>query len=327
MPGDSRALKVGVGHHTEAGRRQNNQDAILIEALPGDRELFAVADGMGGHKGGQVASRTALNVLGTAVRGGAGLREAVAEANAAVFDAAARDPDLDGMGTTLVAVLRTGAFYEVANVGDSRAYRVDPPSGEVRRLTTDHSFAVEAVGSGSLSEEEAARSPWRRALTRAVGMDRQVEPDVFGPYDAAAPHVVVLCSDGLYEGLEERALGAGLLRTAELSVIARSLVADAYESGSRDNISVVILAFGGARFTDAPARPAIVEQQAARETTEPADDMASRRGRPAVIVAPWAGRRHSRWRDRNPLIVLNISISLAVLGAVLGLIIVLVLVG
>src|SRR5690606_2407662 len=113
-----------TGCYTENGRRPVNQDAVLAVRLADGRELVAIADGMGGHSAGEVASRTALETVWTRLREGEDLRSAVAAANTAIHKAAAGNPAWTGMGTTLVAMLRTGNTYHIANVGDSRAYRV-----------------------------------------------------------------------------------------------------------------------------------------------------------------------------------------------------------
>src|SRR5690606_29073330 len=133
---------------TERGVRPVNQDAVLSARLPDGSEIIAVADGMGGQAAGEVASRLALGILETALRNGEPLDAAVQAANTAVFEEARVHADYAGMGTTIVAVHRYGDEYMVANVGDSRAYRIDD-SG-IRQLTLDHSFVAEARRAGAL---------------------------------------------------------------------------------------------------------------------------------------------------------------------------------
>jgi PPM family protein phosphatase len=244
-------LSRDVGAVTGRGRRSVNQDAVMAVALPGGGELVAVADGMGGHSAGEVASRTALDALRASVEAGTGLDAAVAAANAAVYEEAGALPGREGMGTTLVAVLRRGSRYTVANVGDSRAYRIDE-SG-IHQITSDHSFMAEAVGSGELTVEEAGASRWRNAVTRAVGTDRAVDVDYHGPFDAGEPHTLLLCTDGLYRFVDDDVL----LRTArgsEPADAARDLAAAAYAAGSDDNISVAIVRYGA--HIPASAEPA-----------------------------------------------------------------------
>src|SRR5262245_43588758 len=227
---------------SESGRRAVNQDAVLLDTLPHGLELAAVADGMGGHAGGEVASHHALSVLRAQVAAGRDLVEAVRKANSSVFEEAHAHPEYLGMGTTIVALLRDGSEYLIANVGDSRAYRID--GSGVRQLTQDHSYVAEAVRSG-LSVVEAEKSPWRNAVTRSVGTASDVEVDCFGPFDANEPHTVLLCSDGLYRTLSETEL-ASLAANSELADAAKSLVASAFHNGSDDNITAALLRFGAA---------------------------------------------------------------------------------
>lgn len=233
---------VAAGWHTETGRRPANQDAVLAERLPDGRELIAVADGMGGHVAGEVASRLALETLHAAVASGSALGEAFVGANVAVRAAVHEHPEWVGMGTTLVALLRSGSHYEIANVGDSRAYRVTRQA--VEQITTDHSFVAEAIAQGRMSVAEAQGSRWRNALTRAIGTDADIDVDLFGPYEAADPHAIVLCSDGFHGSVEQRALWACLAEDVEPEELATRLTAQAYSNGSSDNISVAIVRFG-----------------------------------------------------------------------------------
>jgi PPM family protein phosphatase len=228
--------------YTHTGRRKSNQDAVILRSLPGGAELIAIADGMGGHLAGEIASALALEALVGALEGGAPLREAVSAANARVYAEAEAHPERKGMGTTLVALLRTGATYEIANVGDSRAYRVDEQG--ITRLTDDHSFVAEAIREGTMSPEEAARSPWRNALTRAIGTDAEVEVDLLGPLEVGPPHVVLLCTDGLYRSVDDDVIQEYMLSEDDLGAVVETLAALAFRRGSDDNISVGAVEFG-----------------------------------------------------------------------------------
>jgi protein phosphatase len=238
MPSIARA----VACYTHAGRRRVNQDTVVAGELPGGRYLLAIADGMGGHSGGEVASTVAIETLLARLRAGAGLRAAFAAANAAVYREAATRPAARGMGTTLVALLQSGATYEIANVGDSRAYRID--AGGAHPLTLDHSFVAEAVRSGSMSAEQAAGSPWRNALTRAIGTEASIAVDVFGPLPVRDGEAVVLCSDGLYKQIEDAVLAEYLFATEDVDAAVHALAALAYRRGSDDNISLAVAEFG-----------------------------------------------------------------------------------
>ena len=238
---------------TVQGRRPSNQDAVLDMKFPDGRHVVAVADGMGGHRSGEVASALALEVLARELVAGAGLREAVTTANAEVYAESLRDPTCAGMGTTLIALLRTDAVYEIANVGDSRAYRVDRHG--IRRVSRDHSFAEEAANTSLMDAEEIARSPWRNALTRSVGTQESVEVDLFGPFEIAGrPHTILLCSDGLYRGLSDEAAWHHLIAAPDPATGARSLVDLALRHGSDDNISVAVVQFEGVASPPRPER-------------------------------------------------------------------------
>lgn len=236
------AVAGRTGCHTECGRRPVNQDAVLAVRLADGRELVAVADGMGGHSAGEVASQRAVQTVWTQLKAGVDLRGAVAAANAAVYAAAAENPSWSGMGTTLVAMLRAGSSYEIANVGDSRAYHIT--SAAVSRITTDHSFVAEAMREARFATEDLVHSRWRNALTRSLGMDAEVEVDCYGPFDARELHAVLLCSDGLYRSLTDDVLQQQIVGARDPWVAARSLAGEAYRSGSSDNISAAVIYFG-----------------------------------------------------------------------------------
>lgn len=229
---------------TITGRRPVNEDAVLLAQLAPGLELVAVADGMGGALAGDVASNRALQVLHSAVASGDELLTAVRLANTAVFEEAASRPECQGMGTTLVAILRQDGHYTVANVGDSRAYRIDRLG--IHQLTQDNSFVAEAVRSGQLSAEEAERSLWRNAVTRCVGTDRDLEVDCYGPYDPVDPHTLLLCTDGVYRALSPDALRLLVQRSPGPEAAVRAIADAAYEAGSDDNISVAVIGFGAA---------------------------------------------------------------------------------
>jgi PPM family protein phosphatase len=229
---------------SDSGPRSLNEDAVLISALPGGGELVAVADGMGGHSAGEVASRRALEVLYAETVAGASIENALTAANSAVLEEAARSPAQHGMGTTVVALVRRDGTYTVANVGDSRAYRID--GNGVRQLTLDHSFVAEAVHSGQLSAEEALKSRWRNAVTRAVGTESELKVDCFGPFDATESHTILLCTDGLYRVIDETQLHHAVLRSQDPWPAVRRLAGAALAAGADDNVSVALIHFGAA---------------------------------------------------------------------------------
>jgi protein phosphatase len=280
---------------SDRGRRRSNQDAVLAAALRDGGELVAVADGMGGYAGGEVASRRALEELRVQLDAGAGLVDAVRAANRAVYSEGNGEDPHEGMGTTLVALLRRGREYYIANVGDSRAYRVDRTG--VRQITVDHSFVAEAVRSGLLSSEEAEKSRWRNAVTRAVGTDPELEEvDCFGPFDATEAHAVVLCTDGLYRVLDEASLADVATSEVPVAEAVAGLVTAAYDEGSEDNISIGLIRFVARENSPLGAVPAAAQPlaaagaqplAAAAAPARPRDDDPGRRRRPR--------HRHGRW--------------------------------
>lgn len=292
---------LATGYATDRGRRPSNQDAVVAAVLPDGREVVAVADGMGGHAAGEVASSTALSALLDALHAGAGLEDAYRAADRAIRAAVERDPSLDGMGTTLVALLHSGNRYWIANVGDSRAYRVS--SSGIDRVTQDHSFAEEAVRSGQMTEEEVARSPWKNALTRALGTgDGEVEADVFGPFAADSPHAVLLCSDGLHGVVQEEEIRACVVASGDSASAAERLSALALRGGSRDNVTAAVRDFGLLlRAAAQPAAPlpaaiaAPVPDPAPRTAAPPAQaSPAPTPARSAPAASRRAPRRHRR---------------------------------
>lgn len=232
-----------LAHHSIAGRRPYQEDSLFAGALGDGRTLVAVADGMGGHAAGEVASALALETLKASLEAGIELGEAFRLANQQVHTKS-KEPGKQGMGTTLVAVLFDGDHYLVGNVGDSRGYIME--GGGIRRLTQDHSFVAEAMKRGQ-SEEEATASQWRDALTRAIGTDAKVEVDVFGPFPVEKNTAILLCSDGLYKTLKDKDLLEIFGRSGGPKGATQTLVSAAYERGSDDNISVVIAEFGQAQ--------------------------------------------------------------------------------
>jgi serine/threonine protein phosphatase PrpC len=229
------------GSATDVGRvRQNNEDDLLVAA-----PLFAVADGMGGHAAGEVASAIAVQMLGERFDGdrtAGGLAQAVRAANRAVWEKAQEQPGLRGMGTTLTAVALVEddgqEVLAVVNVGDSRAYRLQ--HGELEQLTEDHSLVEELVRSGRISLEEAHAHPQKHVLTRVLGVDPDVEVDCFRvvPYRGDR---FLLASDGLFNEVDDRTIASVLRRVDDPNAAAAELVELAKDNGGSDNITAVII--------------------------------------------------------------------------------------
>jgi protein phosphatase len=197
---------------------------------------------MGSHAEGGVASHIALEAMVAALSGGSRLQEAVEGANEAVLAAAAEAPEREGMATTLVAVLREGTHYEIANIGDSRAYRIT--GGQIQQVTRDHSFVAEAIETGRMSKEEAQQSPWKTAVTRSLGAEPNVEVDVFRGFDAADPAIVVLCTDGVHGVLEGDDIMDLVKRTPDIRDVARTIAEEALLRGGEDNVAAAAVRFG-----------------------------------------------------------------------------------
>jgi protein phosphatase len=244
-------MKIQAAGATHVGRvRAQNQDAYIVcLGASSDRGLFVVADGLGGHAGGEVASRMAVEAMRRAYpfqQGdveGAGiervLREAIRNAHQDIRRAAEEDPNLHGMGTTLVAVAVQDSTAFVANVGDSRAYRVQ--DGEIRRLTRDHTVLEERIRSGLLMPETAYLSVNRHILSRALGCEETVEADI-NAMALEGGDLLILCSDGLTNMLDdEEILGTVSPGPKDPLDIPGILIGRANDRGGVDNITVVIV--------------------------------------------------------------------------------------
>ncbi len=215
--------------------RTTNQDTLILE-----QGLYGVADGMGGHKGGNVASTLAVRTL-TAMLADRDpseqlLRSGIAEANRAVFERQAADPDLEGMGTTLTVLWDALDRVIIGHVGDSRAYLYR--DGHLSQRTEDHSLVADLVRQGSISEAEARVHPYRNMITRAVGTDQKVLADIF-EMDKRPGDIWLICSDGLTEYLPDREL-EGILRSAPIEAAAEQMLRGALSCGGRDNVSLVL---------------------------------------------------------------------------------------
>ncbi|MFO7589658.1 MAG: Stp1/IreP family PP2C-type Ser/Thr phosphatase [Acidimicrobiia bacterium] len=263
--------QIKVGGATDVGRvRDHNEDGYLVAEELG---LIAVADGMGGHRGGEVASTTALDALRIAFLAGAAIEEAVLAANAAVHDQSVADPNLRGMGTTITAGALVDGSLVLGHVGDSRAYLFR--DGRLERVTTDHSLVEELIRAGELTVAEAERDPRRSMITRALGLDSEVEVDV-EEIALADGDRVLLCSDGLTNMVHENELATRLAETDEPQKLARDLVDAANAAGGVDNITVVVIDVLSAEGDGSDARATLDAQPAvdARATldAQPADD-------------------------------------------------------
>jgi len=235
------ALAWGAATHT--GRvRTENEDSFVAAAM-----VFGVADGMGGHQAGEVASAIAASTMRDRLGNGAASVDvavaAVVEANAAIFQGAHSNAGQRGMGTTLTAmvVLTDSAVQRrlaLINVGDSRTYVLR--GGQLRRATVDHSYVQELVSTGHITEHEARSHPRRNIVTRALGIEPTVRVDTWVlPFVAGDRYV--LCSDGLVDEVDDTDIATILLSTPDPEAAADALVAAANANGGRDNVTVVVV--------------------------------------------------------------------------------------
>ena len=228
---------------SEKGRRPNNEDVVFTRFDPRYPLIAAVSDGMGGHAAGEVASRISIEALDTWTRELADapqnvLVDAFFNANAQVIAAAEQERTYRGMGSTLVAAIFYHDHFITANIGDSRLYLLS--GGEMRQVTFDHSYVQELVRRGFLTAEEARNHPRKNVITRCIGMESSFEPDVF--YTRWNPKdLILLCSDGLSDVLTEGDMLSIIQREADLDALAQALFDAAFEKGSEDNISLVLV--------------------------------------------------------------------------------------
>lgn len=226
---------------TDVGRQRSSNEDNLFEGAP----IFAVADGMGGARAGEVASKMAVEVF--AEMGADGERpeqhlEAIAkEANRRIYELAQRDESRAGMGCTLTSAFVGDGEITIGHVGDSRAYRLR--GEQLEQLTSDHSLVEELVRQGKLTAEEAEVHPQRSIITRALGPEPEVEVDAF-THSAKPDDVYLLCSDGLTGMVPDARIAEILLARSSLKQAAQDLIAAANENGGRDNITVVLFRLG-----------------------------------------------------------------------------------
>jgi PPM family protein phosphatase len=228
-------MRIRAAAKSDIGRlRERNEDSVLLRD-----PLFAVADGMGGHRGGNVASALAVEALQEMTDGKAAeLLARVKQANVRVLERGQAQSDLRGMGTTLTAVLADGSKGHLVHIGDSRAYLLR--DGQLQQLTRDHTLVQRMVDEGRLSPKEAERHPQRSILTRALGVDMDAEPDPL-TFDLHAGDRLLLCTDGLTGMVNEDEIQAILQEEADPQAACERLVDAANEAGGEDNITVVVL--------------------------------------------------------------------------------------
>jgi serine/threonine protein phosphatase PrpC len=236
-------MKVEAAALTHVGRRRaRNEDAFLF--IP-DRGLYAVADGMGGHAAGDVASQMAAErvmrdfTYRSPEEVPACLAAAITAANAEIFERAGRETDKAGMGTTVTALVLDGdGIGHIGHVGDSRAYRLR--AGELMQITTDHTWVQEQVVAGRLTALQARQHPFASILTRALGTEPRVEVDLIKIH-VLTGDIILLCSDGVTGMVDDERLAAVLSEPRHADAIAKKLVQAANRAGGLDNSTVIVL--------------------------------------------------------------------------------------
>lgn len=229
---------IEFGHGTHVGlRREHNEDTYHADASAG---LWLVADGMGGHAHGEVASAVARDTVAVQVADGGSLSDAIHEADRAIIALSPRRTGVLPMGTTVVALRLQADHYKIAWVGDSRVYLWQ---GTLRQLSKDHSYVNELVQQGAISEAEARRHPRRNVVTQALGVTAPEDLEVASlEGDVEAGMQFLLCSDGLTEEVDDDAIAAVLARR-ELSAqeCVDQLILQALDGGGKDNITVLLV--------------------------------------------------------------------------------------
>ena len=302
---------------TDVGRvRQENQDDYRAGELPGGAVWALVCDGMGGAKGGREASQGACNVIEQvfqeqyaqcgAGQEGAFLKKALISANRYVFNKAAHEESLAGMGTTAVCALVRGGTVYLCHAGDSRAYLFR--AGKLTQLTHDHSYVQELVDCGTITVEEAEHHPQKNIITKALGVDYRLEPE-FTSEKLQKGDVLLLCTDGLTGKLSDSQLQAALGADLPLPELGQALMAQALAAGPGDNITLVLI-----EITALDAETAVPLPQ------PPAEELSQTRRFevPAARIAEQETQRKKHALARRREIILTVAVVLAVLAAVIA---------
>jgi protein phosphatase len=237
---------------TDIGKKRKlNQDNVHAtrEKIGNLPNVFIVADGIGGHNGGELASKWTIEAileqitLSTAKNPVRILDQAIQAANTLIRQKAIENASLSGMGTTIVAATLDGNNLQAANVGDSRLYVADQKNKVIRQITQDHSLVEEIIRQGGISKEAARTHPDKHIITRAIGAKDKIKVDFF--YEELKPDdLVLLCSDGLSDMLSDDEIGTILYGDKSIEQKARDLIATANEKGGNDNIAVIIISVG-----------------------------------------------------------------------------------
>jgi protein phosphatase len=267
--------QLQVGSATDVGqRRDHNEDAFVTFETEDGAAVLVVADGMGGHLAGEVASAIAIDVLQrelTSVADGPGeaLKAAIERANLEIWQESERDQEKAGMGSTIVAAIVLDGQAYLANAGDSPAYLIR--GGQTEQVTRDHGLVAEQVEAGIIREEDAEKHPYRHILTRCLGVEEHVDVELYPPRELQAGDLLVLCSDGLTEHVKRREVAA-LVTGADSTEVAQGLVDVANQRGGHDNITVVVARVGEPTAAEPPVIPLVDDEAVTTIMELPASD-------------------------------------------------------
>lgn len=221
--------------------RKRNEDSFLIDKK---RKLFAVCDGMGGHKGGNVASKLAIDTINEKCDGdlpdAKSLLSSIELANQIIWQKGQTDANLTEMGTTVTAAIIGAEYLEVAHVGDSSLYLMH--NGNLKKVTHDHTLAQQMVQDGLCAEDETRANSYKHILTRALGVDKEVQIDIYRE-KISNGDLILLCSDGLTDMLSDTEIESVLIKEEVLQKSAQDLLEQALKNGGFDNITVVLLRY------------------------------------------------------------------------------------
>jgi protein phosphatase len=241
-------LKYAAGTDKGLIRETNEDSCNIIRDSRNDIYAFIIADGMGGHNCGEIASGTAVEYISayfedhagdflSAADRGAALKELVQDANSQVWEKSLESPETNGMGTTLTMAVVAGNTATVAHVGDSRLYLVR--EGRLQQVTNDHSYIEELVRKGTLTREEADNHPGRNIITRAIGSSPELEVDIFS-LTMLINDILVLCTDGLTNMVGEDEIGE-TAQSNDPEAACKQLIEAANRNGGEDNVTVIVI--------------------------------------------------------------------------------------
>ncbi|MGE3610200.1 MAG: Stp1/IreP family PP2C-type Ser/Thr phosphatase [Bacteriovoracaceae bacterium] len=231
-------------------KRKTNQDSICIDR---QNHLYAVADGMGGHNGGDIASQLSVSIMSKYIDENSQnspenlLKNLIFEINKQILNKAQQDPELQGMGTTVSVIYFAGPELLIGNVGDSRVYMIN--NRNIYQLTRDHSFVQEKLNLGIYSRADAVHDPQKNVLVRSVGFEADVNPDIFH-YRINKNDIFLVCSDGLHGKVsdadilhivQKNIIDPAVCNLTEIESAVKELIDQANQNGGQDNISVVLV--------------------------------------------------------------------------------------